>query len=138
MLLAKSFTGEECARQLVTAISTELSISPELVVAAMRDRARVNDVAMRTISVIYHRMMDVRCFSHTIDHVGERMTTPIIDDFIKGWIGLFAHSPKARLAWRTQTGLSVPSYSATRWWSKFEVIEQFHNMFGDVTLFLNN
>ena len=68
MLLAKSITGEECARQLVTAISTELSISPELLVAAMRDRARVNDVAMRTISVIYNNMMDVKCFSHTLDH----------------------------------------------------------------------
>ena len=65
MLLAKSITGEECARQLVTAISTELSISPELIVAAMRDRARVNDVAMRTIS---DRMMDVSCFAHTLDH----------------------------------------------------------------------
>ena len=53
MLLAKSITGEECARQLVTAISTELSISPELFVDAMRDRARVNDVAMRTTYICY-------------------------------------------------------------------------------------
>ena len=138
MLLAKSITGEECARQLVTAISTELSISPELLVAAMRDRARVNDVAMRTISVIYNNMMDVKCFSHTLDRVGDKMTTPISDDFIKGWISLFTHSPKARLAWKTQTGLSIPSYSATRWWSKFEVIQQVHNAFGDVSQFLDN
>ena len=26
----------------------------------------------------------------------------------------------------------APSYSATRWWSKFEVIHQVHNTFGDV------
>ena len=55
---------------------------------------------------------------------GDKMTTPIYDF---GWISLFAHSPKARLAWKTQTELSIPSYSATRWWSKFEVIEQVHN-----------
>ena len=122
----------------MTAISTELSISPELLVAAMRDRARVNDVAMRTISVIYNNMMDVKCFSHTLDRVGDKMTTPILDDFIKGWISLFTHSPKARLAWKTQTGLSILSYSATRWWSKFEVIEQVHNAFGDVSQFLDN
>lgn len=138
MLPAKSITGKECARQLVTAVSTELSISPELLVAAMRDRARVNDVAMRTISVIYSNMMDVKCFSHTLDRVGEKMTTPILDDFMKGWISLFAHSPKARLAWKTQTGLSVPSYSPTRWWNQFEVIEQVHNAFGDVSQFLDN
>ena len=101
MLLAKSITGEECARQLVTAISTEFSISSELLVAAIRDRARVNDVAMRTISVIYNNMMDVKCFSHTLDRVGDKMATPTLDDFIKGWISLFAHSPKARLAWKT-------------------------------------
>ena len=138
MLLAKSITGEECARQLVTAISTEFSISSELLVAAIRDRARVNDVAIRTISVIYNNMMDVKCFSHTLDRVGDKMATPTLDDFIKGWISLFAHSPKARLAWKTQTGLSIPSYSATRWWSKFEVIEQMHNAYGDVSQFLDN
>ena len=120
MLPAKSITGEEVARQLITAVSTELSIGTNFVVAAMRDRASVNNVAIRTISVIYNEMMDVGCFSHTLDHVGENMKTPILDDFIKAWISLFAHSPKSRLAWRTQTGLSTPTYSATRWWSKFE------------------
>ena len=28
------------------------------------------------------------------------------------------------------------TYSATRWWSKFEVIYQLHNTFGDVRVFL--
>ena len=134
MLLAKSITGEEVARQLVTALSTELSIAPDMIAAAMRDRASVNDVAMRTVSVIFNRMMDMPCFSHTIDHVGERMNTPILDDFTKVWISLFS---QARLTWRTFTGLSVPSYSPTRWWSKFEVVHQLHNTFGDVPGFLH-
>lgn len=80
----------------------------------MRDRASVNDVAMRTISVIYNQMLDVGCFYHALDRVGERMKTPILDEFSKVWISLFAHSPKTRLAWRTQTGLSTPTYSATK------------------------
>ena len=75
MLLAKSTTGEEVARQLVTALSTEQSIAPDRIVAAMRDQASVNDVAMRTVSVIFSRMMDMPCFSHTIDHVGKIMNT---------------------------------------------------------------
>ena len=86
---------------------------PDLVIAAMRDRASVNDVAMRTISVIYNQMMDVGCFSDTLDHVGEKMKTAILDEFTKGWISLFSHSPKSRLAWRTQTGLSTPIYLFT-------------------------
>ena len=29
-------------------------------------------------------------------------------------------------------------YSATRWWSKFEVIKQLHDLFGDVSTFVRN
>ena len=65
------------------------------------------------------------------------MQTPVLDLFIKGWIGMFAHSPKTRLAWTTQTGLPSPTYSATRWWSKFEVIQKVHDSFGDVVTFLS-
>ena len=136
MLLAKSLTGEEVARQLITCLSTELSIPQHLVISVMRDRASVNDVAMRTIGVLYTHMIEIGCFSHTLDDVGERMKTPILDEFTKAWISLFSHSPKTRLAWRTQTQLRTPSYSATRWWSRYEVIGQIHDTFGDVSFFL--
>ena len=116
MLLPKSLTGEEVARQLITSLSTELSIPQHLVVSAMCDRASVNDVAMRTISVLYNNMMDVGCFSHTLDRVGENMNTQILGEFTKAWISLFAHSLKTTLAWWTQTQLSALSYSAPRWW----------------------
>ena len=136
MLVAKSMTGEEVAHQLIAALSTELSIQANHVVAFMRDRASVNNVAMRTVSVLYNSMIDIGCFSHTLDHVGENMNTPILNEFTKHWISLFSHSPKVRLAWRSRTGFSSPSYCATRWWSRFEVIHQMHNRFGDVSAFL--
>ena len=66
----------------------------------MHDRASVNSVAMRTVSVVYNRIFDVGCLSHTI---GEHLS---VNDFIKTWIRIFAHSPKTRLAWTTLTGLS--------------------------------
>ena len=135
MLLAKSLTGEEVARLLIQALSTELGISSQLIIAAMRDRASVNSVAMCTVSVLYNRVFDVGCISHTLDHVGERMNTQVLDVFVKSWIGMFSRSPKTRLAWTTQTGLPSPSYSETRWWSKFEVIRQIHDTFGDVSSF---
>ena len=77
------------------------------------------------------------CYSHALDHVGERMHTPVLAKFLKTWIGMFAHSPKTRLLWRTQTRLSPPTYSPTRLWSKFEVIRQVRDSFGDVLTFLN-
>ena len=93
---------------------------------------------MRTVQVLYHQVMGIGSFSHTLDHVGEHMVTRNVDTFFKAWISLYAHSPKARLAWKTQTGLPSPSYSTTRWWSRYEVIAQVHNAFGDVHTFLLN
>lgn len=43
---------------------------------------------------------------------------------LKAWISLFAHSPKSRIAFKTQTGQSPKTHSPTRWWSQFEVIKQ--------------
>ena len=89
MLLTKSLTGEEVARQIISVISTEMGISSDLVVGAMHDRASVNKVAMRTVKVIYQNLLDVGCFSHTLDRVGEYMKTPILDEFLRrGWVCL--------------------------------------------------
>ena len=44
------------------------------------------------------------------------------------------NSPKTQLA---STGLSPRSYSTVRWWSRYEVIKQVHDAFGDVSSFLN-
>ena len=93
-------TGEEVARQLITSLSTELGIGSERVVVMMHDRASVNSVAMRTISVLYNNLLDV-CFSHTLDLVGKNMKTPVPDKFFKSWVQLFSHNPKTRLIWRT-------------------------------------
>ena len=136
MLLAKSLTGEELAHQLIVCLSTELGIKPDLFVAAMRDRASVNSVAMRTLSIVFPNVLDIGCFSHTLDHVGENFTTPILDEFVKVWINMFSRSPKAKLVWRTQTGLPALTYSPTRWWSKWEVIKHFHDTFGDIPQFV--
>ena len=138
MLLSKSITGEELARQIITAISTELGISSHLVVAAMHDRAAVNTVAMRTVSILYDKMMSIGCFSHTLDHVGEKMKVPVLEELTKSWISMFAHSPKTRVLWRSLTGLAPPSFSVTRWWSRFEVMHQLFKSFGDLIPFLQN
>ena len=123
-MLSKSLTGEEIARELLTVLSVTYSIHPNNLLAAMRDRASTNNVAMRTLSVIYPNVVDIGCFSHTIDHVGSKFKTPVLVDFTSSWISLFSHSPKCRLLWKTRTGRSMKSYSSTRWWSKWEVMKQ--------------
>ena len=124
LLLAKSMTGEEVARELIVVLSTGFGIGPDKLIASMRDRAAVNGAAMRTVKVLYPRILDAGCFSHTIDNCGHHFRTPVLDEFIRIWLTLFSHSPKARLQWRARTGHSMRTYSSTRWWSKWEVMEQ--------------
>ena len=102
----------------------------------MRDRASVNSVAMCTLSIVFPNVLDVGCFSHTLDHVGENFKTPILDEFFKIWINMFSRSPKTKLLWRTKTGLAAPTYSTTHWWSKWEVIKYLHDGFGDIPSFI--
>ena len=104
----------------------------------MHDRASVNLVAMRTAKVIYQYILDIGCFSHTLDRVGENMNTPILDEFSKAWIGMFTRSPKTRERWRSLTGLPPPSYSVTRWWSRYEVLAKLMVTFNDVSTLLEN
>lgn len=122
--LAKSLKGEEVAREIISVLAREYGIATELPVAAMRDRASVNNVALRTIKVIFPNILDIGCFSHTLDHVGAKFNTPTLTKFMKHWILLFAHSPCAKLLWKDLTGRSPQTYSSTRWWSKWECIKQ--------------
>ena len=96
-LLAKTMTGEEIVEQIVVILSTEFGIFSNLIVAAIGDRASVNDVTMRTIKVVYNELLDVGCFSYTLNHVGERMNTRILHDFCNAWIILFSLNPRSHL-----------------------------------------
>lgn len=138
MLLAKSLSGEELARELIVVLSTTLGKGTQNLLAAMRDGAAVNGTAMRTVKVLYPYVLDVKCFSHTIDNAGRHFNTPILDEFMRSWLSLFSHSPKARLQWKDRTGRSMRTFSDTRWWSKWEVMDQLLVMYGDVKGFLDD
>ena len=96
-LLAKSMCGDEIAHELIIILSTELGIPGSKVLASMRDRASTNNVAIHIIKIVYPHLLDIGCYSHTIDHVGEKFVTHTLDEFGKAWNGIFSHSLKARL-----------------------------------------
>lgn len=137
-MLAKSLTGEELARELIVSLSTEFKVSGDRLIPAIHDRASVNNVAIRTLKILYPKLVDIGCFSHTLDIVGEKFVTPTLNDFTKTWIGMFSRSTKTKLAWKNTTSSTFPTYSPTRWWSKWEVMSQIHRSFGDVQQFLQN
>ena len=132
-VVTKSMTGEEIAREILSVLSTQYGVVSSHLLAAMHDRASTctNNVAMRSIRILYPSLLDIGCYSHTIDHVGEKFITPTLHEFGLLWVSLFSHSPKACVAWR-----SMASYSKTRWWSRWEVFQQVMAQFGDLVPFL--
>ena len=102
----------------------------------MRDGASVNGAALRQLMFFYPKLFDVVCFSYTIDNVGNHFEFKILDLFARYWISMFSHSYNARLVWRERTGQSIRTFSETRWWSKWEVLRQVSEYFGDVEPFL--
>ena len=135
-MLVKSMTGEELAREVLGVLCREYKLPTEQLLAAMRDRAYVNGVAIRHIKIMFPNLLDIGCYSHTLDNAGNRFQLPTVEEFIKPWISLFSHSPKARFEWKSKTGRAMASYSETRWWSRWEVFHQVMQQFGDVHPFL--
>ena len=105
-------------------------------IAVVRDSASVNGAAMRTISVVYPETVDITCFSHMLNRVGEHFDTPNLSEFTSSWISLFSHSSKTKLLKKTLTDKAMAGYSSTRWWSRWEVQKQLLEYFGDVEGFL--
>ena len=131
-MLQKSLSVDEIAREVISTLSIDYQVSPTTLLACMRNRAATNNVALRTLKVLYPNIVDIGCFSHPMDHVGEKFVTPVLEEFISGLISLFSHSPKNKDLWCEQTGRSMKSFSTTRWWSRWEVMEQLLVQFGDV------
>lgn len=60
----------------------------------------------------------------------------LFDELISAWISLFTHSYKTRALQPEQTGRAMKSFSATQWWSLWEVIDQVLEQFGNIDPFL--
>ncbi len=135
-VLSRSLTGDQLAGELIEAISTCLQIGRPNLLAAMRDGASVNSAGIRVVKAVYPCLLDVTCFSHTIDRVGTHFDLPVLERFMQWWVQLFSRSAAAKLRWKERTGVAIKSYSPTRWWSRWEVMEQLLTHFGDVLPFL--
>lgn len=101
----------------------------------MRDRASVNGIAMRTLKIVFPDAIDIGCYSHIIDLVGDKFCTPNLDNFVFGYPSLHI-APVLRLWWKARTGKAMSSYCPTRWWSKWEVMSQVMAFFADIAPFL--
>lgn len=135
-LIAKSLKGDELAREIITVLAQQYNVQNSSLCAAMRDGASVNGAAIRTVKVVFPKVVDVRCFSHAIDGIGSHFNIPTLRRFLQLWNALFGHSPATRIAWKERTGISNKSYSPTRWWSWWEVANQIMLQFAEIHPFL--
>ena len=83
-------------RSFVNTMSVEYGVTSEQILAVMHDCALTNTVAMYTIRVMYSMALDIGCFSHTLDRVGERFDLPTLHSSMVYWIDVFSHSSKAK------------------------------------------
>ena len=58
-LLAKCLTGQEVARELISVLSRQFGIDSNRIIAVMRDRASINNVALKTLKIVLSDF--VRC-----------------------------------------------------------------------------
>ena len=72
-LLQKSMSGEEIARVLIDTLSRQYAILPTFPLASMKDRASSNNIAVTILKVVFPQLLDVGCFSHTLDLVGDKL-----------------------------------------------------------------
>ena len=71
-------------------LSTELGVPGSNLLACMRDGASVNEKAMRTVAIMYPKVMNITCFSHALDIVGSKFVTPISRK--TAWFMIVQHS----------------------------------------------
>ena len=135
-LIAKSLKGDELACKIITVLAQQYNVQNSSLCAAMRDGASVNGAAMRTVKVVFPKVVDVRCFSHAIDGIGSHFNIPTLRRFLQLWNAMFGHSPATRIAWKEHTGISNKSYSPTRWWSWWQVANQIMLQFAEIHPFL--
>lgn len=134
--LMKSMCGEELARELISVLSVTLGVESHRLLVAMRDGASVNTAAMRIVAVMYPKLLDLQCISHTLDIVGDKFKVPTLNLFMTLWVSLFAHSAKVKALWKDMSGKAMATYSKTRWWSKWEMMNQVLVQYGDIKPFL--
>ena len=135
-VVAKALNSKGLAQRLMCYVAVDHHFGPSMLLAAIRDGASVNGAALRQLSFFYPEMMDIVCFSHTIDNVGNHFQFRVLDSFTRYWVSLFSRGHTARLLWKEKTGVSMKSHSETRWWSKWEILNQVVDFFGDVEPFL--
>ena len=79
---SKSVNANELGQVLNQCLSVEYGFRGNSLIAAMRDGASVNQAALNIVSFIFPNMLNVVCFSHTLDNVGNHFEIPTLKELV--------------------------------------------------------
>jgi hypothetical protein len=116
-MYALSFSGVELA-SVMNKLTHEMGIDPYNIVVTMRDRAQYGKVAMDVLRPLWANTLDMECFAHTLNHVGEQFNHPHLTALLQALSYAWSVSSRAQQLWCKLTGRMPPSASQTRWWSR--------------------
>ena len=69
-VLSKSLKADELAQRLMSCLAVDRKFGSDMLIGGMRDGASVNGAALRQLKFFFPNLMDIVCFSHTVDNVG--------------------------------------------------------------------
>ena len=103
-ICSKSVNADDLAQVLNQCLSVDYGVKANSLLAAWRDGASVVQAALDRIAFIFPKLLNVVCFSQTLDNVGNHLVIPTLLEFGSVWIRLFHHIYKAKLLWKDLTG----------------------------------
>ncbi len=56
-------------------------------------------------------LIDIGCFSHTLDLCGDKIKAPNLFEFMLSWLSLFSDSPKAKIVFKELVGVPIHKYT---------------------------
>ena len=81
-------------------------------------------------------IVNLPCLSHILSNCGKKMDIDVLNNFMKLWNSLFAHSFKAKTAWSAKAGSGNPASSNTRWWTFWRQVSYINKHWCHVRPFL--
>eukprot|EP00967_Tisochrysis_lutea_P030330 scaffold35602_cov32-Tisochrysis_lutea.AAC.1 len=114
----------------------KVNLEPDWVVGITRDSCSTNGVACQKLLDLCPNAVDMLCVSHTLQHTGEHMELAVLEDFLTPWLTLISHTQIARTLWFDMMHVTMKGYSKIRRWSRWEVMKQLAENFGDLQRFV--
>ena len=122
--LKSTLNANEIGGELITTIAG-MGVPLVDVLAFMNDAASVNSKAFRVCLTAACRAATINmCMGHTLNHVGEAMLTPYIDEFKTLYTCATSTSANARIMFKSVTGLKCQREGETRWNGSQDVVEK--------------